>query len=372
MPHAFRPKQAPTRFHKNAPQPTHYALTVPGLEDIAAAELRRAGATITGTLTRIDKRDGMVLFRADDIAPVMRCGTIEDVFQVVLDEPTGGGRNAPRRLARAMERLAFERALAQHHALRPGKRGRSYRIVARVSGEQPFRRDEVEAAFASAVDGMLAKWVPAKENPALELWAHVVGDRTIAGVRLSDDMLAGRHYKRAHLPASLKPTVARALAILADVKPSDVILDPMCGAGTILREAGEQATAQSRRSRGGVIIGGDIDLEALSAARQNAGKLARLALWDAARLPLRSGIADAVITNPPYGRQHEATPGLARLYRDLMHQVARVLVPGGRCVILTGEPAALLEALPRPMKVRDKRRLLLRGLPVTAFVMVRG
>ena len=97
-----------------------------------------------------------------------------------------------------------------------------------------------------------------------------------------------------------------------------------------------------------------------------------MSLWDATRLPLRSGIADVVITNPPYGRQHEASPGLARLYRDLMYQVMRVLAPGGRCVILTGEPAALLEALPRPMKVREKRRLLLRGLPVTAFVIVRS
>ena len=220
MPHAYRPKTARVPAAKPGPPPTHYALTVPGLENIAAAELRAAGATITSILTRIDKRDGMVLFRATDIAPILGCGTIEDLFQVVLDAPTGGGRNAPRRLARAMERTDFERGRTAHHALRPGKRGRSYRVVARVSGEQPFRRDEVETAFTSAVDGMLSKWVPARENPALELWVHVIGDRTIAGVRLSDDSLAGRAYKRAHLPASLKPTVARALAVMAEVGPS--------------------------------------------------------------------------------------------------------------------------------------------------------
>lgn len=346
-------------------------MTVPGLEDIAAGELRAAGATITSMLTRIDKRDGMVLFRVADIATVLRCGTIEDLFQVVLDAPTGGGRNAPRRLARALDRATFDRALAQHHALRPGKRGRSFRVVARVSGEQPFRRDEVEAAFTSALDGMLGRWVPANENPALELWVHVIGDRTVAGVRLSDDTLAGRAYKRAHLPASLKPTVARALAIIAGVGPSDVILDPMCGAGTILREAAEQATAGSKRWRGGMVFGGDVEANAVAVARRNAGKLSRLAVWDARRLPLRNGMADVVITNPPYGRQHEAWGDVGALYKQVAREIGRILAPDGRAVILTGEAAALLEALPRILKVRAKRRLLLRGLPVTAFVIVR-
>jgi 23S rRNA G2445 N2-methylase RlmL len=203
------------------------------------------------------------------------------------------------------------------------------------------------------------------------VWVHVVGERTIVGVRLSDDTLAGRAYKRAHLPASLKPTVARAAAIMAEVGPSDVVVDPMCGAGTILREAAEQATAASKRIRGGLVAGGDVDAEALAAARQNTGKAARLAQWDARRLPLRNGVADVVITNPPYGRQHEASGDVAGLYRAVMREIARVLAPEGRAVVLTGEPAALQEALPRILNVRTKRRLLLRGLPVTAFVIVR-
>jgi 23S rRNA G2445 N2-methylase RlmL len=344
--------------------PAYYALVVPGLEDIAASELRAAGAKTLGAITNIDKRDGIVLFSAKAPSAVMQCGTIEDVFQIVVDAPTGGGRGAPKRLARLLERDALERAMTAHHALRPGKRGRSYRVNVRLAGQHPFRRDEVEAAFSSALDGMLAKWVPARDKAALELWVHVIGDRTIAGVRLSDDTLAGRRYKRAHLPASLKPTVARALVLMAATQLGDVLVDPMSGAGTILREAMEQ-------TRGLRLIGGDADADALEAARTNAGKEANLILWDALHLPLRSGVADIVVTNPPYGRQHETPHGVEKLYRALAREVARVLAPSGRCVILTGEPQALLEALPRHLRVRSRRRILLRGLPVTAFVIVR-
>ena len=368
----------------------YYALVVPGLEDIAAAELKGAGATVTETISRVDKRDGFVLFRTDDVDAALRCGTLEDVFQVVLDASSPPARGAPRQAARGLERAAIERALLTHNALRPGKRGRSYKVVARVAGQHPFRREDVEHAFARALDGMLAKWVPARDRAALELWVHVIGPppaarprgprpapsrppatrakpgprRIIAGVRLSDDTLAQRAWKQAHLPASLKPTVARALVRLADLRRGEAVADPMCGAGTILREAAES-------SWGLTLLGGDIDPTALAAATVNAGKQASLAWWDACQLPLGDRTVDAVVTNPPYGRQHEVVAGLDRLYRRLTRECARVLRPGGRAVVLTGEPTTLLEALPKNLRVRSKRRLLLRGLPVTAFVIVR-
>jgi tRNA G10 N-methylase Trm11 len=121
-----------------------------------------------------------------------------------------------------------------------------------------------------------------------------------------------------------------------------------------------------------MVLGGDVDAGALAAALVNAGRQPVLARWDATRLPLRDRCVDVVITNPPYGRQHEALPGIERLYGRAMREAARVLRPDGRCVVLTGEPDAMLRALPPPLRVRSKRRLLLRGLSVTAFVMVRA
>lgn len=339
---------------------------VPGLEDLASRELEKTGAQVTEALSGHDKRDSIILFRAPDIAAVLRCGVIDDLFQTVLDMPTDQGRNGARRLARALDRAMMERALATHHALRPRHHGRSYRVISRVAGKHPFRREEVESAFATILDGMLAKWIPAqpKSRAAIELWVQVLGERTLAGLRLSDDTLAQRTYKHAHLPASLTPTVAHALVFMADPHHGETVLDPMCGAGTILREAAEAV-------RGLRLFGGDKEQEAVDAARRNAGKQAGLAQWDATRLPLRPASVDAVICNPPYGRQHEALTGLGKLYRQATRELARVLKPGGRCILLTGEPQELLEALPKTLRIKQRRRLLLRGLPVVAFVIVR-
>ncbi|MDP9238362.1 MAG: methyltransferase domain-containing protein [Chloroflexota bacterium] len=345
-------------------EPAYYALVVPGTEEIAAGELVRTGAMVSDALSRIDKRQGILLFAAADIRRVFRCGTLEDVFQIVLDTPTPGDKAAPKLLAREIDAAAFAAAALAHHALRPKKHGRTYKIIARVAGRQPFRREDIESAFDRAIAAMLPRWNATRGPAAMEVWVHVVGERTIAGIRLSGDELGQRAYKQAHLPASLKPTVARALVLMSEPKPDDVVLDPMCGAGTILRERADAGHAR-------LVLGGDSAPDALDAARVNAGRHAALQRWDATRLPIRSGCIDAIVTNPPYGRQHEAVAGLDRLYSRSLREAARVLRPDGRCVVLTGEPSILMRALPSSLRLRAKRRLLLRGLAVTAFVLVR-
>jgi 23S rRNA G2445 N2-methylase RlmL len=79
-----------------------------------------------------------------------------------------------------------------------------------------------------------------------------------------------------------------------------------------------------------------------------------------------------MICNPPYGRRHGEIRGLDRLYARATREMARVLRADGRCVLLTSEPDVLFRALPPALRIVTKRRILLRGLPVVAFVMVRA
>jgi hypothetical protein len=343
--------------------PACFAHVVPGLEVLAASELRDIGCDVGDTITRIDRRDSLLLFDAPDRARLLRSALVEDVFRTLFDVATPAGRRGPALLARHLTRPTLEDALRDHHALAPKRGGRSFRVVARMAGRHPFRREEVAGAVTRAVGTLLPHWVPAPDA-AVEVWVHVAGVRTLCGLRLSTDALAQRRYKRAHRPGSLKPTVARALALWSAPAPGDVVIDPMAGAGTVLRERADAGRAR-------LIAGGDVDRDALGAACVNAGRAAALALWDATRLPLRSGSVDALISNPPYGRQHDAPGGTARFYRALMREAARVLRSGGRCVVLTGDPDAMAGAVPPALLVRARHRLLVRGLPATAFVLER-
>jgi 23S rRNA G2445 N2-methylase RlmL len=357
------PARSRSRTPTRRPTLDGYALVVPGLEDLAAAEIAAAGAEVTEVLEPRDRRASIVLFRAADLAPMLRCGLLEDVFVAVASDPALGTR--PPSLASAtLTRATIERALLAHHAVRPKRAGRSFRVVARMSGRHRFRREDIERAWERALGRLLTHWV-VRRPATLELWVHVVEDRLLAGIRLSGDDLAQRSWKIAHLPASLKPTIARAMVLLSEPRYGDIVLDPMCGAGTLLRESMDAGRCR-------LVAGGDIAGDALEAARTNAGRQAALARWDATRLPARTASVDVVLTNPPFGRRHAVVAGIDKLYARMLREAARVLKPGGRCVVLTGEPTALSRALPDTLRVRAKRRIVVRGLTVTAYVMMRA
>lgn len=140
-----------------------------------------------------------------------------------------------------------------------------------------------------------------------------------------------RSWRTRTVPGSLHPPVAAAMARLAQLAPGQVVLDPFCGAGTLLLEAHELEP----RAR---YVGLDRDPAAIAAARANAtGRQLRLASADTRRLTtalIGRTTADRIVTNPPWNRRvriGELAPYL-RAWRRVLD---------GRLVtILTAEQAA--------------------------------
>src|SRR5262249_55928027 len=128
----------------------------------------------------------------------------------------------------------WNRLLQIHHAVRPRPKGKpTFRLVTQMVGEHGYRRTDAAKALARGLAGKLpASWKPAEENAAVEIWLTIHGAQAVCGLRLSDKTMRHRTYKQEHLPASLRPTLAAAMVRLADLRPGQVLLDPMCGAGT--------------------------------------------------------------------------------------------------------------------------------------------
>jgi tRNA G10 N-methylase Trm11 len=133
------------------------------------------------------------------------------------------------------------------------------------------------------------------------------------------------------------------MARLAQSKPRQVTLDPMCGAGTILAEVLELARAEGSRL---AAWGGDLELNALRATAPNLRRLGHvlLACWDARSLPLPDQSVDRIVCNPPFGKQLGRPEDIGPLYRRLLRECDRVLRPRGRAVLLVGNQTALKDA----------------------------
>jgi len=124
------------------------------------------------------------------------------------------------------------------------------------------------------------------------------------------------------------------------------------------------------------ILGGDIDPRAVETSRENIGpryKPIRIHHWDATSLPLRDGSVDRLVSNLPFGEQIGTHEDNALLYPRLFPEMERVVRPGGRLVILSGEDQLVGEALSRGHSLRLSERLdiLVLGMQATIYVIER-
>jgi 23S rRNA G2445 N2-methylase RlmL len=177
-------------------------------------------------------------------------------------------------------------------------------------------------------------------------------------------------YRVADVGASINPVVGACLARLVRRGDGGVVVDPTCGSGTLLIE-------RARLDAGSTLAGIDISPTAIRAAAGNviaAGLAARIAVrqgdgGEAAAWPDR---CDEVLANLPFGMRTEDR-NLDGLYRRIVGNIARTLVPGGRALLYTAHAKTLIALLRRTtkLKVTAERRVESGGLQVGVWLLER-
>ena len=188
-------------------------------------------------------------------------------------------------------------------------------------------------------------------------------------VEIGPLFLTSRFGELARLPASTTPVIAGIMCRLAKLRPDDVVLDPMCGAGTLLVVAAGSANLAP-------VLGFDISQRAVRDAAANlarrgiAGTVVR---GDAGQLPLQAGTVDRVLTNLPFGKRVGSHDDNTELYPRMLRELTRVLTRQGRAVLLTEDKTLFRQAVQRTQNLHIVRELVLEsgGAHPTAFVLAR-
>jgi 23S rRNA G2445 N2-methylase RlmL len=343
--------------------PACCALVHPGLEEIASEEIER---DLGGEIKRT--AEGLVVFRLPEIdARILDLRTTEDVFLFAwgTDQLTYRAEDLDKIQRWTAREPDWEQLLRIHHAIRPRPKGKpTYRLVTQMQGHHAYLRRDAGKALARGLAGHFPEsWRPAEENASVEVWLTVNEATAVCALRLSDRSMRHRSWKLEHLPASLRPTMAAAMVRLAGAHSGQVVLDPMCGAGTILAE---QLVAAERTRQALQVVGGDVESSAVRAASANLRRLGRasLAVWDATRLPIASSAIDHVVSNPPFGKQLSSPALIRPLYAAMLREYDRVLRPGGQAVLLVSDAGALVEAAREvPWRVKRQVRVRVLGQP---------
>ncbi len=148
------------------------------------------------------------------------------------------------------------------------------------------------------------------------------------------------HLRPFFSPGVIMPKFARALVNLSGIKERGLFLDPFCGTGGILIEAG---------LIGARIIGIDVQEKMVKGAEENLrdyGLNGDLIVGDASKIALQDNSVDAIVTDMPYGRSSlisgsgyfttDSRSGfLKRLYQNVLNEIHRVLKARGKVVVIS-------------------------------------
>ena len=341
----------------------------PGLEPVAADEITR---DLGGEVKKTSR--GFVVFRVPELSPkLLKLRTTEDVYLLAWGSDSLTYKSADLATIRdwTATKPKWHHLLEFHAAVRGKPKGKpSIHLVCQKQGEHGYRRVDALDAMTEGLGGKIPRtFQRVSENAYLEVWLTIHSKTAICGVRLSDRTMRHRTYKGDHIAASLRPTVAAAMARLAGTGPNMIVLDPMCGAGTLLAEQLE--LAEQRRTFDVTVLGGDIDAQAVYCAKSNLDNVGRagLARWDTRHLPLAGACIDRVISNPPFGKQMAKPEDIGILYAAAAIEWDRVLKPGGRAVLLVSDLDALREAV-KPFGWKSTRQLRVRVLGQPATISV--
>jgi tRNA (guanine10-N2)-dimethyltransferase len=171
-------------------------------------------------------------------------------------------------------------------------------------------------------------------TPDIELRAIITEKTAYIGIKKAEISATHFQQRRGHLrpflsPITLHPKIARALVNLSAVKKNQVLLDPFCGTGGILIEAGFLGVR---------IIGSDIEKKMIEGCQKNLEfyhlKNYQLYCADIGDIYKYVPSVDAVVTDFPYAKA-TTTKGeqLQQLYTRGFEHISTLLQKNKRAVI---------------------------------------
>ncbi|XP_050733963.1 THUMP domain-containing protein 2-like isoform X3 [Eriocheir sinensis] len=136
---------------------------------------------------------------------------------------------------------------------------------------------------------------------------------------------------RTYIPhLTLRSTICHLMARLSCLPPKAIVLDPMCGGGSILVETAMSFDVSH-------VIASDSSREQLEVARCNLHNLrvpVTLLQADVQELPLQDSSVNTVLCDFPFGQKHKLASESQQLLAKVLREMHRVLVCGGRAVFL--------------------------------------
>lgn len=255
----------------------------------------------------------------------------------------------------------------------------SFRCTCYRSGNNhKFRSTEVQQMVGGRVQEKF-NWPVNCKNYDLEFTINCDVKQVYGCINLTNISLFNRtvtHFG----PCTLRPPIAASLVMLAKLEVGEVVLDPMCGGGTISLEGCQMGGG------GQYHIGAEIHDMAIKRSMDNYMALqgknslpsqpaADFFQWDCMAPCLRDNSVDVIITDLPFGKRSGSKADNRVLYPRTLLSMARVVRPStGRAVLLTQDKRSMFGCFKQVEKYWKHTKQIstnIGGLTALVFLMSR-
>lgn len=203
----------------------------------------------------------------------------------------------------------------------------------RVGDKHSFTSMEAAHIFGGMVQDKF-NWLVNLSHYDIDVNLEIINYDAYISISLNQESNHHRNIKFFG-PTTLRATICYNMLRLCDPKPGDIIIDPLCGAGSIPIEG---SIAYSNAFH----IGGEIHEVGITKTKKNIEGLENSNLkidsvwWDATHLPLKTNSIDIFVTDLPFGKRIGSKSNNKLLYRRVLNEMARVMRLGtGKSVFLT-------------------------------------
>ncbi|MFU8653554.1 tRNA (guanine(6)-N2)-methyltransferase [Methanotorris formicicus] len=375
----------------------YYATLPPGLEKISSDEIEELG----GRIFRTKESKGRIFFEGDlELIPKVNylSRTIERIMILLNFEKFDGISLDD--IYKSVYEIDWSEWIKeeQSFAIRPlrvGKHNFTSVDVGKVAGQA------VIDAYKNAKNIGLKVNL---DNPDVIIRVDVILNELIIGIDTTgDEGLHKRGYRAYNHPAHLNASIASALVKLSNWKDDGILLDPMCGSGTILIEGAmikrNIPPGKFRDDFAFIKLFGRDILEGIKSQIVENEKILKLygiekfkkhiegAVKNAENVGVADTInfiegdatelekiglkeVDVVITNPPYGIRIGGKRMVRNLYNNFLNSLKKIAYNQSRIVIITAEDKILRNAaINNNYKIKEEFKVMYGGLDTIVFVL---
>ncbi|XP_025987870.1 THUMP domain-containing protein 3 [Solenopsis invicta] len=216
-----------------------------------------------------------------------------------------------------------------------------YRVTCERSGKHVVESKDVAGVIGEVLQDKF-HWLVDLSTYHLEIVCKLIDAELTTHLRVTHKSKHNRNII-SFGPTTLRSTICYNLLKLAKPKPGEIIIDPMCGGGSIPIEA-TLAYPDS------YVLCGDNDSRAVNRTKSNmdastVGCKIDLVQWTASKLPFKDSFVDIIVTDMPFGKRSGNKSHNKVFYKEFLLELGRIVKLNGRIILLTYDRCNFKDAL---------------------------